>query len=117
MQRDNDYIRELLFELESQNDYLLLHPQTLGASLASRKKSYHLQLLCDAGYLTQLTDSGFRMTSQGHDLIESIRDEGIWQTTKKKVAETGGNATFEIIQSLALGLLKTKISKHTGIEL
>ena len=83
----------------------------------SIKKWYHVQLLCDDGYLCKINDMGYRLTSQGHEFIESVRDEGIWNETKKLVVETGGNATIEIIKKLALGLLKKKISEHAGIEL
>lgn len=117
MRRDDDYIRDFLFEIEKQDDYLVLIPQTLGASLADRKKLYHAQLLCDSGYMIQISNAGYRLTSQGHDFISSIRDEGIWSEAKAAVAETGGNATLEVIKSLAYGLLKKKISTHTGIEL
>ena len=117
MQRDDEYIRDLLFEIEQQDDYLILIPQTFNASVADRKKLYHVQLLCDSGYMIQISDAGYRLTSQGHDFISSIRDEGIWNKTKAAVAATGGNATLEVIKSLASGFLKKKISTHTGIEL
>ena len=50
----------------------------------------------DAGYITEESNEVYRLTSQGHDFIESIRDEGIWNKTKAMVSETGGNATLEI---------------------
>lgn len=114
MQRDDEYIRDLLFEIEEQDDYLMLIPQTLNSD---RKKIYHAQLLCDSGYMIQISDAGYRLTSQGHDFISSIRDEGIWNKTKAAVAETGGNVTLEVLKSLAYGFLKKKISDHTGVEL
>jgi len=57
------------------------------------------------------------MTSQGHDYLDAIRNDGIWQRTKEAVAETGGSAALEIIKAVALGLVKQKLEKHTGIEL
>lgn len=117
MQRDDEYIRDFLFEIEKQDDYLVLIPEFLDSSPADRKKLYHAQLLCDSGYMIQISDAGYRLTSQGHDFISSIRDEGIWNKTKEAVAKTGGNATLEVIKSLSYALLKKKISDHTGVEL
>ena len=61
-----------------------------------QKKWYYVQLMYDAGYITEESNEVYRLTSQGHDFIESIRDEGIWNKTKAMVSETGGNATLEI---------------------
>ena len=120
MKRDNDYLRNLLFKIESNDGYLIFAPLTFGMSDEQQKEYYHVQLLCDAGYLVKLRDtenSGYRLTSQGHDFIDTIRDIGIWEKTKEAVAETGGNATLEIFKTLAHGLLKKKVANHTGIEL
>ena len=117
MKRDNDYLRKLLFEIEGGDDYLMHIIQVLGMSPEEQKRLYHAQLLCDAGYVVQINETGYRLSSQGHDFIEAIRDEGIWHQTKRKVAETGGNASIEMIKTIAIGLLKKKISKHTGIAL
>ena len=115
MIRDDDYLRDLLFEIESGDDYLYhVFVNTLDED---PKLILHVQLLCDSGYLIQESDSGFRLTSDGYDFIVAIRDKGIWEKTKKAVAETGGNTTLEMIKSLAAGLLKKQISKHTGIDI
>ena len=119
MKRDNEYLRELLFEIESNDNYLIFVPLSLGMSAEEQRGHYHVHLLCDVGYMVKASDSpnaGYRLTSQGHDFIEAIRDKGIWEKTKEAVAETGGNATLEMVKALASGLLKKKISEHTGID-
>ena len=117
MQRDNDYIRSLLFEIENGDESLFLFARHMGQSYDEEKKWYHLQLLCDSGYLIQENESAYRLAAEGHDFIESIRDEGIWNQTKSAVAETGGTATLELIKAIGLGYVKKKLSEHTGIEL
>ena len=82
-----------------------------------RKRYYHIQLLCDAEYMVQINENTYRLTSQGHDFIEAIRDNGIWDKIKDAVANTGGNATIEMVKTLAVGFLKKTISEHTGSEL
>lgn len=117
MKRDNDYLRNLLFEIEGSNsDDGLFHIFVNGLD-EDPKRIVHARLLCDSGFLAQESDTGFRLTSDGHDFIEAVRDKSIWDKTKKSVAETGGNITLEMIKMLAVGLLKAKISKHTGIDI
>lgn len=121
MKRDNDYLRELLFEIENAESYLIFVPLTYGMSDEQQKEYYHVRLLCDVGCLVQDGDnkktSGYRLTSQGHDFIDAIRDEGIWKKTKKAVAETGGNTTLEMVKIIAIGFLKKKLSEHADIDL
>lgn len=89
----------------------------LGMSADERQYEGHVLLLVDAGLVAEIDESTFRLTAQGHGYLDAIRDEGIWNKTKQAVAETGGSATLDIIKSLAVGFLKTKIEKHTGITL
>ena len=120
MKRDNEFLRELLFKIESnEGDFYIVDAVDLRMPPEERKEYHHIQLLCDNGYVV-LTGTGkdtYRLTSQGHDFIEAIRDKGIWEKTKKAVSETGGNATLEMVKIIALGFLKEKLSKHTGTEL
>ena len=118
MKRDNDYLRNLLFEIEDDSGYATFVPLSISMSDDVKKRYYHVQLLCDEGLLVKLNEketSGYRLTSQGHDFIEAVRDKGIWEKTKETVAETGGNATMEILKTLAQGFLKKKIAGHTGM--
>ena len=112
MKRDNDYIRELLFEFEGNDSYLKIVPWMYGMSDEQEKEHYHVQLLCDAGYIVKSLDtkySGYRLTSQGHDFIEAIRDKGIWEKTKKKIADIGGNVTLDMVKTIAIGFLEQTI--------
>ena len=114
MIRDDDYLREFLFEIASGEDYLYHIDETFDED---PKRMFHVKLLCDAGYLFHETDTGYRLMPDGHDFIVAIRDNGIWEKTKKAVAETGGNATLEMIESLAAELRKKHISEHPGIKI
>jgi hypothetical protein len=118
VKRDEEYIRKLLFEYESNDEWLLLIPgSTNDAGSEERRERYHVLLLMDAGLLVQVGRDTFRISNLGHDYLDAIRDEGIWQKTKAAVVETGGNASLEIIKAIALGFLKSKIEQHTGLKL
>ncbi|MDE0508892.1 MAG: DUF2513 domain-containing protein [Gammaproteobacteria bacterium] len=115
MKRDDDFLRELLIQMEESNDRIFIVPNTLDG--ANSKEIHHILILCDYGYAEQLNDHAYRLTAHGHDFIDSIRDDSVWEKTKAAVAETGGNATIEMIKTLATGFLKKKVSEHTGIEI
>ena len=117
MRPNDDLMRDLLLEFERQEDWLLLLPQTLGMSQEDRERIGHVNLLCDAGLVTRYSKDTYRITNDGYDFLEAIRDEGLWQKTKDTVSKTGGNATLEIVKTLAIGFLKKKISQHTDIDL
>jgi len=117
MKRDDDFLRSVLFEFEEKKDWVFLLREHMSMSDEERRFQYHVLLAADAGLVAPVTESSYRLTNAGHDYLDAVRDEGIWETTKKHVAETGGNATLEIVKQLAVGALKKKISEHTGIEL
>ncbi|MDP3961387.1 MAG: DUF2513 domain-containing protein [Pseudorhodobacter sp.] len=57
------------------------------------------------------------ITFDGHDYLDAIRDEGIWQKTKKAVVDTGGNATVEILNACAwfLEAKDRKTHRHRSV--
>lgn len=117
MKRDDEYLRQILLELEASEETEVYVAEFIGGSLEDRRRNYHIRLAADAGFLKEQYEDGYRLTNAGHDYLDAIRDEGVWSRTKAAVAETGGSATLEIIKSLAIGFLKAKIEKHTGITL
>lgn len=51
----------------------------------------------------------YRLTREGHDFLDSIRDETVWRRTKTKLAEVGGNAPLAIIKTAAQEVMKRVI--------
>ena len=118
MKRDDDLIRELLLKYEAVDDWLLVLPgQSVSSTPEKRREFGHILLMGDEGLIAEVSDGTFRLTSMGHDYLEAIRSEGIWNDTKAVVAKTGGNATLEILKQLAVGFLKQKLEQHTDIQL
>lgn len=115
MKRDNERLRTLLLYYEAEQGFKI---QCDSNPLfdEEEKDRYHMLLLADQGLVRQLDENSFRLTNAGHDFLEAIRDEGIWHRTKQVVAETGGNATLDIVKQVAVSFLKKKIKDHTGID-
>lgn len=117
MKRDDDLIRRLMLDIEASTDAIHLHSLTLGASEEDRRVYYHLQLLNDAGFLDETGKHGgvFRMTNSGHDFVETIRNDTIWNKTKK-AAESASGVTLGILKDIAVGYIKQELAK-AGVPL
>lgn len=116
MKRDADYIRELLFEFEDEDRWLLIVPM-FEDTPEEAKQSHHVQIMCDAGLMVRVSEHGFRLSNAGHDYLESIRSDPIWRQTKEVVGKTGGSATLELIKTIATAFIKKQIEERTGLEL
>ena len=121
--RNLDRIREILLRVEESEDVRGWY-YTRDDEFFQESDAYQITLMEQAGFLE--TDFGtlgsalqdhVRITFQGHDYLDAVRSEGLWQETKAAVLETGGNASLELVKALAIGLAKKKISQHTGIEI
>jgi hypothetical protein len=81
--------------------------------------SYQLSLMRDAGLIEgKHAEMGlFRVTNAGHDLLDAMKNEGVWKQTKAAVASQGGNVALELVKSLALGFAKKQLEDRTGMKL
>jgi len=57
-----------------------------------------------------------RLTVEGAEFLESVRDERIWKATKDGATAARG-FTLELLKALGKGLLKKRIQELTGVEL
>ena len=129
MKRDMDLIRELLLRIEAmpirQGEAHFLEPNAKefsGAGDSPDLIAYNLRLMADAGFfsLTRSQPAGgiglLGLSWHGHEFLDSVRDPEIWRKAKEGAQKAGG-FTFELLGSLAKGLIKTQIEKHTGVKL
>ncbi|MFZ1726264.1 MAG: DUF2513 domain-containing protein [Albidovulum sp.] len=142
MRRDLEFIREFLLQCEEENDFQFVHTEIMfndakKIEVLPRgwdwKKQYHYELLKDAAFVVELNgefptprryeeDSviavrKFRISNAGHDYLDAIRSDGIWEKTKDVVAKEGGNATLELVKSLAMSFARKQIEDRTGLKL
>ena len=116
MKRDDDFIRQLLLECEQSDDIHLVARLRLNPSNDELKRYHHIKLLCDAGYFTPVGKHVYRMTNQGYDYLEAIKNETVWAKTKEEVTKLGG-ATLDMIKDIAVALLKRELAEKFGISL
>jgi hypothetical protein len=123
MKRDWDTIRRILTMIEDLPD------TSSGISLRDFSEderesiAHHVTLLFDAGLIsgslsrelgrapTSFTCN--RLTWKGHEFLDSIRSDTVWQKTKDKFKEKGLDMSFELIGSVA----KSIAGPLLGLEL
>lgn len=103
MKRDLDLIRQLLFVIEQSETGSFHHAH--GLSPNDHRVQYHLRLLVDAGLVRAvgLTGEGsisVRLTWDGHELLELVRNDHLWDRAKRLVHEKTGGSCVEAIRSL-----------------
>lgn len=108
MKRNWDTIRELLAKVEACTlpaEMIRLgdFPEEQAAEV-----SYHMALLIEAGLVNgQMVKTlgpevkdffAQKLSWSGHELLDSIRSDTVWQKTKKMFAEQGLSMTFDLVK-------------------
>ena len=120
MRRNWDTIREILVRLEELPDTESLLSLEDFPQERAHEISYHAELLLDAdlveGKMHRLLDPGAadfmlqRLTWSGHEFLDAVRSDTVWNKTKKTFASKGLDMTFELAKSVAteitVGLVK-----------
>lgn len=123
MKRDLDLIREILLYFESKEDVEVVQDvEEMGIDgYDALSLKHHLVLMYDAGLLNaeairSRTDPGrtvdvlpFFLTWEGHEFLDSIRDETRFNTIKRGlVLETGG-WTLDLVKSFGSALIRQQL--------
>lgn len=118
MRRDYELVRSVMLELEA-----IPPGQAVNGSVLSRADrddatlAEHLVLLIQEQMLEGKAYTTFdglgpdqiiiiRVTWKGHEFLDAVREERVWNIVKTKLANVGGRATFEIITQLGSAALK-----------
>ncbi|OAN71117.1 hypothetical protein A8B82_21225 [Sulfitobacter sp. EhC04] len=112
--RDDDYLRELLNEFEASNTWIH-HSSGAGLSLSKHeafRRQYHILLLVDAGLMTSINGNGspYRLTSQGHDFLAITRQSEAWEAAKSATRHMGG-ASIQMLYRVAEGYAREKLAQ------
>lgn len=120
MKLSHDCIRDLMLYLEQNLDYndeleinnLQLKDYSTVELMYTTKKLFEADfLICDNSieiddeYPIMLVNS---ITYKGHQFLDSIRDDKIWQNTKKTISKLT-SASLPIIQEVASSLIKSSL--------
>jgi hypothetical protein len=108
MKRNWDIIRDILVALESKEDFSAMHPERIPAH-APELVSYHLLLLKEAGLILAecrhdaqgLTCCAASLTWAGHEFLDTIRRDTVWNAIKRTARERGVDLSFDTIKAVA----------------
>ena len=110
MKRDLDRIREILLEIEGAEPLQELR-------YSGDIDCHQIQLLEDAGFVKAeiyedsegISAEVERMTSQGYDFLDSIRNATIWEKVKERVRSTVGSVSLSVLSDVAITIVKRKV--------
>lgn len=50
-----------------------------------------------------------RILNPGYDFLDAVRSDAVWSKTKKKVADTVGTASLEVVKAVAQGVARAAL--------
>lgn len=123
MKRDWDIVREILLHLEETSADDCLRLSSFPPERA-QEISYHVELLVEAGLIhgqmaKTLGPGPYdffveRLTWDGHEFLDSIRSETVWQKTKSSFTSKGLSMTFELVKTVAVDLASSYLKSNIG---
>lgn len=110
MERDDDFLRSLLLEMEAGDEWMHMSVLTNSSDEAEYKRHFHIMLLVDAGLMSPMSAKmqTFRITNSGHDFLALTRQNERWEAAKSAVRHIGG-ASIQMLYRAAEGLARQKL--------
>lgn len=123
MKRDMELVRKILFEIEETIDNVAEYNLEIdGYSL--EQVAYHCSLLYEGGliydYGAQYADDEIdliavsRLTWEGHDFLDKIREDRIWNKTKEAIASKGLPLVFDVVKAVSTGIISGLVKTAIG---
>lgn len=113
MKRDMDLAREILRQVEEKSQGMGTVTLEIPGH-TDQEVSYHIMILHQAGLLEGVDFSSTgglawkakRLTWEGHEFLDAIKNDTVWNKVKKTVTEKGGAIPFELLKVLAVQVAK-----------
>ena len=120
MERNMDLCRLILFKIETEYRSAALYNLNIDG-FDFETVAYHCKILADAGLIdsyepTYGDDSIYAfsvgsLTWKGHDFLDKIRENTMWNRTKDSIKENALPMTLEVIKSVATSFINDRLSK------
>lgn len=116
MKRNLDLLRNILIAIEESENFPQAFDNIAHLSKALNYTdlntiSYHISLLADCNYIEYIKFETIgpsyvdyaiiRLTSQGHDFLDNIRNDTVWNKTQEELQKYGEGAALEIVKLIA----------------
>lgn len=120
LKRDLNLIRNMLLRIEELNStkQKITIENFLDLCADPALISLHIELLIDSNYIetSEPIYCGvikdfliYRITSDGYDYLDSIRENSIWERTENMLFKVGGSAALDVVKSVAVSIIKTRL--------
>ncbi len=113
-----DYIRELLLQIEEDprfdgnSWFTFTETDEFGSGHSTEELGYHLAMLVEAGFVRGQLGFGMpaisKLTWEGHEFLDDIRDVGIWSKTKERMSGLT-SVSLAVIGEIAKAEIKKKL--------
>lgn len=125
MKLNHDCIRDVLKHVENDLHFTKMK-QSLSLNIdgySHDEVTYTLMLLVDSGYIIgdirKYNDGAVNvlykhLTMKGHELLDNIRDDNVWKTTKEKLSKIS-SVSIGIINDVASQVISSILSKQLGL--
>ena len=118
MKRDMDLVRKILFQMEeaeggyADNDFAV-------DGYDEDAVGHHVWLMEQAGLVTAADMTAqqspspvalpLSITWEGHEFLENVRSDTVWQQVKRTIQEKGGGLSFDLVKAVAVYYAKQHI--------
>lgn len=114
MKRDMDLIREILLWAEEQPTHMI-QQNPVYRDRSTQEIRYHVYLMWQAGLvdivdpvredapITHATLQG--VTWHGHEFLDAIRNDTVWNRAKSELSEKGKGFTFDLLKEVAVQVI------------
>lgn len=116
MKRNLDLIRHILLTTEDSNASELKVNDYVTNQYSIKEISYHITLLIEADYIIALRADNLgslypeyivqRLTYKGHDFLDTIRNDNVFNKTKTVVKSTVGTTALTLVKEIAVNCAK-----------
>ena len=115
MKRDMDLIRRVLLEIEESDEWL---PGAITyEEVDDELVSYHVKLLYEAGLIDAIDMStntlkwqARTLTWQGHEFLDSARDDTRWESAKATIFSRIGSLPFDLLKEVLSQIAKGQLA-------
>lgn len=124
MKRDMELIRKILFKIEDTVANVAEYNLEIEGYTIDQV-AYHCSILHEGGYIHvykgNYAEDGLysfgvgRLTWEGHEFLDKIREDTIWNKTKSTIADKGLPFVFDIVKSVSSGIITGVIKGTIGM--
>jgi hypothetical protein len=106
MKLESEYIKQLLLGIEHYEvlfDYGFIEPTDESGRIGIEQKGYGEYFWINLP---------IRLTAQGHEFIEAMQKNEVWEVVKKEFKDNSIKTIFDVATGLAEGFARKKLEKY-----